>query len=138
MAETTLYPKTAACLCGSLKVTVAAAPRFAHACSCLDCQRRSGSAFSYSAFFEEGAARIEGRSRRWRRTSDAGRWHEAHFCETCGVTVFTRLEALPSMLCIPVGCFADPSFPTPGRLYWTSRRHHWLNLPDGIETVDTQ
>ena len=49
-----------------------------------------------------------------------------------------RLEALPKIICVSVGCFADPSFAAPGRLHWSSRRHHWLDLPAGIERVDTQ
>ena len=47
------YPKTAACACGALKVTVTAPPQMVHACACLDCQRGTGSAFSYSAFFRK-------------------------------------------------------------------------------------
>ena len=54
------YPKTAACACGSLTVTVAAPPQAVHACACLDCQRGSGSAFSYSAFFPESAVTVAG------------------------------------------------------------------------------
>jgi hypothetical protein len=133
------YSKTAACACGGLKVTVSAPPKFTHACSCLDCQRRSGSAFSYTAFFDEAAVDIDGQSRAWRNSSsEAGRWSEVHFCPTCGVSVFMRLEALPKIICVAVGCFADPSFAAPGRLHWSSRRHHWLDLPAGIERVDTQ
>jgi hypothetical protein len=37
-----------------------------------------------------------------------------------------------------VGCFADPDFPGPGRLYWSPRRHRWLGLPASIEHVETQ
>lgn len=133
------YRKTAACACGGLKVTVSAPPKFTHACSCLDCQRRSVSAFSYTAFFDEAAAEIDGQSRAWRNSSsEAGRWSETHFCATCGVSIFMRLEALPKIVCVPVGGFADPDFAPPGRLFWSSRRHRWLDLPAGIELVETQ
>jgi hypothetical protein len=132
------YPKTAACACGGLTVSVVAAPQIIHACACLDCQRRSGSAFSYSAFFKESTVRIEGDSRTWRRSTDSGRWHDAHFCPTCGICVFVRLEALPKLVCVSVGCFAESSFQGPVKLYWTSRRHDWLDLPDGIERIETQ
>jgi hypothetical protein len=132
------YPKTAACACGALKVTVMAPPQMVHACACLECQRGTGSAFSYSAFFSEAAVKVSGKSTRWRRSSDAGRWQESNFCPTCGVTVFTRLEALPNVVCVSVGCFSAPDFPAPGRLYWNSKRHHWLDLPSGIERVETQ
>jgi hypothetical protein len=132
------YPKTAACACGQLKVTVSAPPKFVHACACLDCQRQSGGAFSYSAFFDEAAVRAEGPSQSYRRTSEAGRWQESNFCPTCGVGVLMRLEALPGIVGVSAGCFGDRSFPPPGRLYWASRRHHWLELPDGIERLETQ
>jgi hypothetical protein len=132
------YPKTAACACGALTVTVSAAPQFVHCCACLNCQRATGSAFSYSAFFPEAATKVGGAFTSWRRSSDAGRWNEGNFCPTCGVTVFSRLEALPGIFCIPVGCFGGAEFPGPGKLFWSSKRHRWLELPSGIERVDTQ
>jgi len=62
--KTASYPKTAACACGKLTVTVTAPPQTVHACSCLDCQRGSGSAFSYSAFFPDSAVQVAGAKRR--------------------------------------------------------------------------
>jgi hypothetical protein len=133
-----VYPKTAACACGGLTLTASAAPQFVHACACQDCQRSTGSAFSYSAFFPEVAVKVSGEFKSWRRSSAAGRWIEGNFCPTCGVTVFTRVEALPQTVCVPVGCFNEPDFPAPGKLYWSSSSHHWLELPTGIERVETQ
>ena len=52
--------------------------------------------------------------------------------------MFIRLEALPEMVCVPVGGFGAPDFPAPAKLYWNSRRHHWHDLPAGIERVETQ
>src|SRR6478735_2515249 len=140
MAESKIAsdPKTAACACGKLTVTVSAPQQAVHACACLDCQRGSGSAFSYSAFFPDAAVKVAGYSTRWRRSSESGRWNESSFCPTCGVTVFTRLEVLPGIVCVSVGCFSEPDFPAPAKLYWNSRRHQWLDLPTGIERIETQ
>jgi hypothetical protein len=132
------FPKTAACACGNLTITAAAPPRFVHACSCTDCQHGSGSAFSYSAFFGEADVATAGAHNIWRRTSDAGRWQDRCFCPTCGTTVFSRLESLPGLVCVAIGCFADLQFQRPGTLYWSSRSHHWLELPANIERVETQ
>jgi hypothetical protein len=132
------YPKTASCTCGGLTATVSAPPKMTHACACLDCQRGTGSAFSYSAFFAEAVVQTRGESRSYRRTTDSGRWHEVTFCPTCGVTVLTRLEALPGIIDVSVGCFADPGFEKPQKLWWASRRHHWLEPPLGLEAVETQ
>jgi hypothetical protein len=134
----TSYPKAASCSCGRFTATVAAPPKFTHTCSCLDCQRGTGSAFSYSAFFAEGVVQVAGESRSYRRTSDSGRWLETSFCPICGVGVLTRLEALPGIIGISVGCFADPNFDKPEKFWWASRRHHWLDTPSGVEPIETQ
>jgi hypothetical protein len=135
--KTEVVSRTAACACGALKVTVSGAPAWVHACSCLECQRRSGSAFSYSAFFPESATSVEGEYRSWRRASPGG-WHESSFCPTCGSWIFSRLEALPNIVGISVGCFVDPAFERPAKLYWSSQRHRWLSLPKEIEAIDSQ
>ena len=99
------YPKTAACACGALTATAKASPSKVHACSCLECQRRSGSAFTYTAFFADADVTIAGEYRTWRRDSEAGRFHETSFCPTCGCAMFYRLEALPGVIGVPVGSF---------------------------------
>jgi hypothetical protein len=77
----------------------------------------------------------EGASRRYMRVSDEGeRRATFHFCPDCGATVYTR-EATPRIVAVPVGAFADPSFPAPTRSVWEERRHPWLRLPDDIEHV---
>ena len=141
MAEPSLhpgYPKTAACACGSLTVSVSAPPLHIHACACLDCQRRSGSAFTCTAFFPEAATAISGDVRSFRRLADSGRFNEAAFCPGCGSSVISRLEGLPNVVGVAVGCFADPAFEKPGTLYWTVRRHDWLATPLGAATIERQ
>ena len=45
---------------------------------------------------------------------------------------------MPGLTGIPVGCFADPDFLPPLRLYWASRRHRWLALHSDLTLLDTQ
>jgi hypothetical protein len=132
------YRKTAACACGALKVSVTAPPQSVHACTCFDCQRRSGSAFSYTAFFPAAAASIAGPFRVFRRIADSGRWNNAHFCPECGTSVVIRMEAFPDMIGVPVGCFADPKFEKPATLYWVTRRHRWFTAPAGLKVNNMQ
>ena len=129
----------ATCSCGNLTVTLSATPQSVHACSCSACQKDSGSAFTYTSFFPESAvAAIEGEHRSWRRTAASGRWIESSFCSRCGNTVFRRWEALPGIFGVPVGCFADPTFAAPAKLYFSSQRHRWLTLPAGVELIAMQ
>jgi len=132
------YPKTAKCICGALAVSVTAPPQSVHACTCLDCQRRSGSAFTYTAFFADRTARITGEARSFRRIADSGRWHETNFCPSCGCAVFVRMQAMPGVVAIPAGCFAEPDFIEPARVYWSARRHRWLATLHDIASVETQ
>src|SRR5687767_11864282 len=132
------YPKTAACCCGALNVTVSAPALSVHACACLDCQRRSGSAFTCTAFFAKEAASIQGEYRTFSRVADSGRANESGFCPACGSSVLSWLEGIPDVIGVAVGCFADPAFDKPGTLYWTIRRHGWLATPLGAADVERQ
>ena len=39
----------------------------------------------------------------------------------------------PERIAIPIGAFADPSFPPPTVSVWESRRHQWVAVPGGDE-----
>ena len=43
-------PVHGACYCTAIRFRLTAAPIFTHACHCLNCQKRSGSAFAMSSF----------------------------------------------------------------------------------------
>jgi len=124
--------RTAACSCGQLAITVDGQPAHHGLCSCLACQRESGSAFTYGGYWPRAAVmRIDGESARWRRIADSGKWLERHFCPRCGSAVFTYAEWAPDMVNIGIGSFADPGFPPPDYAVWNRHRHPWVTLhPD--------
>jgi hypothetical protein len=130
--------RVAHCACGGLTVTTRGEPVDVYLCSCTACQRGTGSAFSYAAIFPESAVSIAGERRSYRQQGSSGRFVDSSFCPICGTAVLFRAERLPGTLGVPVGCFADPSFAKPSKLFWASRRHHWLDLPEDIALVDTQ
>ena len=130
--------RTARCGCGNLTVTTRGEPTDIYACSCLACQKKSGGAFTYSAIFPDTAVSVAGERRAWRHHGDSGRWIETEFCPTCGVSVCFRMEAWPTVMGVYIGCFADPDFARPTRLYWAARRHRWLTFPDDIAVMETQ
>ena len=130
--------RTARCGCGQLTVTARGAPLSVDACSCGNCQRLSGSVFTYSGFWPAAAVTVAGARGAWRYHGDSGRWIETDFCPTCEVTVCFRGQARPGIVGIAAGCFAEPAFPPPERVFWASRHHRWLTFPDGIELQPTQ
>jgi hypothetical protein len=130
--------RVARCACGDLTLTTRGEPLDVYLCSCKDCQRGTGSAFSYGALFPESAVSLAGESRTYRQRADSGRFIDNFFCPNCGTAVMFRAEGLPGTVGVAVGCFADASFATPSKLYWASRRHHWLELPKDIALIETQ
>jgi hypothetical protein len=126
----------AACSCGQLRLTVEGEPVRVSICHCLACQRRTGSVFGVQARFDAEQVATEGSSRQYIRVSDEGQKRGFfHFCPDCGATVFYTTEAMPGTVAVPVGAFADPSFPAPTTSVWEERQHSWLRLPDDIEQV---
>jgi hypothetical protein len=130
--------RTAKCGCGALTATTAGEPATVYACACLRCQQKSGGAFTYSALFALDAVTVRGDYTTWRHNGDSGRWVETNFCPVCGITVFSRGEGFPASIIVAVGCFSDPDFAAPTRMFWASRHHRWLTFPDGVELQDTQ
>jgi len=124
----------AACSCEQLRVTIEGDPVRVSICHCLACQRRTGSVFGVQARFDADQVTIEGDSREYIRVSDGGEGGAVfHFCPDCGATVFYTIKGLPGVVAVPVGAFADRSFPSPVRSVWEERQHSWVQLPDGIE-----
>jgi hypothetical protein len=114
-----------------LRASVEGDPIRASICHCLACQRRTGSVFGVQARFAEQQVTIDGRYTDYVRISDEGEERTFHFCPECGATVFATSS--PGMIMIPVGAFADPSFPAPIRSVWEELKHEWVAVPDGVE-----
>jgi hypothetical protein len=124
----------AACSCGQLRLTAEGDPVRISICHCLACQRRTGSVFGVQARFDAERVTIEGASRQYIRVSDeGGKRGFFHFCPDCGATVFYTTDDTPELVAVPVGAFADPSFPAPTISVWEERQHSWVRLPDDIE-----
>ena len=121
--------RTATCSCGGLSIVATGEPVRVGVCHCLACQRRSGSAFAYQARFPREAVRTSGQPREYIRLSDEGEQRVFSFCPECGGTVWYTTPSEPDLVAVPVGGFADPSFPRPTASSWDERRHAWVTIP---------
>jgi hypothetical protein len=126
----------ASCSCGKLSVSTRGEPLRVSVCHCLNCQRRSGSVFAAQARFPADAVAITGESTEFVLVGDEGTSARFHFCPQCGATVFYLMDAIPDVVAIPVGAFADPGFPPPQVSVYAVRQHPWVHLDDGIERID--
>ena len=124
----------AACHCGQLRLEVTGDPFVVSICHCLDCQRRTGSAFGMQSAFRPDQVEIVGRYNDYSRISDEAdeKEHVFHFCPDCGSQVFYTEPTEPDLIVVSVGSFADPAFPPPTKSGYNTRRHEWLDLPASI------
>jgi len=130
----------ASCRCGQLRAEAAGEAVRVSACHCLNCKKRSGSAFAVQARWSADRVRIEGKSRTFRQHGDSGNWGTFHFCPECGSDVFytnegPRVEGkLANLVAIPLGAFDDPFFATPAFSVWEERKHDWVEISgEGVE-----
>jgi hypothetical protein len=128
--------RRAECSCGALSVETDADPVRISACHCHACQRRTGSVFGVVARFPRAGARIAGPSTTWARTGDSGGTATFHFCPTCGATVYYEIAGIPDVIAIPVGGFADATFPGPTIAVYEERQHPWVTLAGIDEHYD--
>ena len=128
--------RQAACCCGQLYAVTEGEPVRISMCHCLACQRRTGSTFGAQARFPRNRVSINGTATQYVRTADSGDRITFHFCPACGSTVFYQQNPEPDLIAIPVGAFADPSFPAPTVSVYEARRHVWTALPPDVEHFD--
>lgn len=106
-------------------------------CHCLACQKRTGSAFALTARWPADRVTIAGTSHEYVRVGDEGSSATFRFCPTCAVTMYFDNDQMPGMIAVPVGVFADPTFPPPQVSVYGVRRHPWLATPAlAIEELD--
>ena len=126
---------SSACRCGQLKARATGEPVRVSVCHCLNCKKRSGSAFAVQARWPKEQVRIEGRSKTFVKVADSGNRATFHFCPDCGSDVYYEIDGkFDGQLAIPLGAFEDPYFAPPKFSVWEPRKHDWLEIiGDDIE-----
>jgi hypothetical protein len=129
--------RRAECACGQLSATCAGEPIRVSICHCLDCKRRTGSAFSWNARWLRADVTLEGEAHQFTRIGDEGGVCVNSFCPYCGSTVHYMFEDHPDIIAITAGGFGDAAFPAPRvSVYDPSRRCAWVDVGgDGVERL---
>ncbi len=120
--------RTATCRCGQLQAECEGEPVRISVCHCLECQKRSGSAFATQARWPDVKVTLTGDFKQWKRTADSGHVATYQFCPICGSTLAYVIEGWPGVVAIPVGAFADPNFPQPLFSVYEHRKHTWAEI----------
>ncbi len=121
--------RMASCRCGQLKAMVTGLPVRVSVCHCLNCKKRSGSAFAVQARWPAEQVTIEGQSKTWVVVADSGNRGTFHFCPECGSDVYYEINGkFDGLIAIPLGAFDDPWFVSPKFSVWEERKNAWVEI----------
>jgi hypothetical protein len=126
--------RVASCRCGQLRATVTGEPVRVSVCHCLDCKKRSGSAFAVQARWPVDQCRTDGKSSTWSHRADSGNRISHHFCPNCGSSLHYVIEGkFDGLVAIPLGAFEDPYFVSPKLSVWEGRKCDWVEILGEVE-----
>jgi len=130
--------KEGGCVCGAVRYRMKGEPAFGVICHCAWCQKRSGSAFSFNAYFHAADVEILGGQlgRYEHRSDETGRWLRTEFCVVCGTPVTHTGEMRPGLRAIAAGTMDDPDWFRIDRHIWARSARPWVTMPEGLEVYE--
>lgn len=130
--------RTASCRCGQLRATVTGDPVRLSVCHCLNCKKRTGSAFAVQARWPADRVTLSGQSKTFDKAGDSGNAATFHFCPDCGSDVYYVIKGkFDGLVAIPLGAFDDPFFGRPEYSVYEGRKHQWVEIcGEGIDHFD--
>ena len=129
---------SAKCACGSVEISIRGPIVSMLVCSCLDCQRATGSGHASVALVPEESFNLAGVTKSWDRPSDSGATFTRHFCGECGTPLYGRSSRAPDMRMVPVGFFAGQNaWYEPNQLIFARSQQAWDLVADHLPRHET-
>lgn len=116
------------CLCGSVRYSADAEPKFVGVCHCADCQHFTGSAFATVIGVPSSALKITGALKTYSKRGDSGKPIHRRFCPECGSGLMDEAEALPGIAMVNAGTLDDHSWVTPQSEIYCASAQSWVQL----------
>jgi hypothetical protein len=116
------------CLCGAVRYKSKAEPVLVGVCHCRDCQRFTGSAFSFLVAVPETELEIRGELKTYAVPGDSGEPIERKFCPNCGSSILEEAFTRPGLVMLNGGTLDDPTSVSPTMEIYCDRELHWAKL----------
>ena len=120
------------CLCGAVRYSGEAEPRFQVKCYCTDCRKTSAAGHAAMMGFAADAVRITGDLKEFRSTADSGTGITRAFCPTCGAGICARNDGMPGLLFLRASTLDDPNLFSPQMIVWAARAPAWDPINPGV------
>jgi hypothetical protein len=125
------------CLCGSVRYSIDVEPDLVGVCHCRDCQRFTGSAFSFLVVVPDTAFKLEGATKTYESQGDSGGQIARRFCPQCGSSISEEAMIRPGKVLINGGTLDDPGSLTPQIQVYCDRGLGWAQLDEDIQRFAT-
>ena len=126
------------CACGAASMAVTGPVLSMLLCSCLDCQKATGTGHSAVALVPASALSVKGAHKSYARTADSGAIFTRHFCSECGTPLYGESSRAATLRMIPVGFFAGASdWFAPAQLIFARSQQGWDLVADHLPRHDT-
>lgn len=124
---------SAPCACGAITMAINGPVVSMFMCSCLDCQRATGTGHATVALTPLAALTVTGAPKSFARPSDSGAVFTRHFCSDCGTPLYGQSSRAPDIRMIAVGFFAgNNSWYRPNQLIFARSQQAWDLIADHL------
>jgi hypothetical protein len=107
-------------------------------CSCLDCQRASGTGHATVAIAAAADVTVTGATASFTRPSDSGADFTRYFCPRCATPLYGTSSRRTDVIMLPVGLFGDQtSWYAPNQLIFARSHRDWDMIAEGLPQHDT-
>lgn len=129
---------TARCACDRVQMSVRGSVVSMLMCSCLDCQRATGSGHASVALVPAEALAVAGDIKSFDRSSDSGATFTRYFCPECGTPLYGHSSRAPDIRMVAVGFFAGQNdWYEPNQLIFARSRQAWDLIADHLPQHQT-
>ena len=121
------------CACGAIGVALKGPILSMLLCSCLDCQRATGTGHATVALTPSVALAVTGTPGSFARPSASGAIFTRHFCPDCGTPLYGQSSRAPDIRMIGVGLFAGQNdWYRPNQLIFARSQQEWDLVADHL------
>ena len=119
------------CLCGQVRYEVSGDPLAVVLCHCINCQKQSGSTFSFNIIGQSDQISLQGNVSTYVDENDSGDPVNRNFCGNCGSPIYSEILTQGSLIALKIGTLDDTRDLEPQSQVWCISKQNWLSLnPD--------
>ncbi len=124
---------SARCACGQVSMRIAGQVASMFMCSCLDCQRATGTGHSTVVLVPAEMLDVDGTTKTFARPADSGATFTRHFCPDCGTPLYGQSSRAPELRMMPAGFFAGQNeWFAPNQLIFARSHREWDLVADHL------